>query len=105
MLGSVIIAPAAAFASPHWMLHLRQLNVGWIILGLGTLSTVVPTLCYSYAAKHLSPILTTTLNLLTPIFASMIAVLLLKEPFPLLSLIGAALIIGGILSLSLQKNK
>jgi drug/metabolite transporter, DME family len=86
------------------MLHLRELNVGWIILGLGILSTAIPTICYSFAAKHLSPILTTTLNLLTPIFATLIAVLLLKEQFPILSLIGAVLIIIGILSLSLPQS-
>ncbi|GAQ00027.1 hypothetical protein NIES2104_65920 [Leptolyngbya sp. NIES-2104] len=100
LLGSIVIAPIAVVSSPDWMSHLGTTNAGWIALGLGTLSTVVPTLCYSYAAKHLSPILTTTLNLLTPIFAAIVAVLLLKEPFPLLSLMGAVLIITGILLLS-----
>jgi drug/metabolite transporter, DME family len=105
VLGSIISTPIAAFSSPHWMLHLRESNTGWIALGLGILSTVVPTLCYSFAAKHLSPILTTALNLLTPIFAAVIAVLLLKEQFPVLSLLGAMLIIIGILSLSLPQSK
>jgi drug/metabolite transporter, DME family len=105
MLGAIAITPIAILSSPHWMLHLREPNVGWIVLGLGILSTAVPTLCYSFAAQHLSPILTTALNLLTPIFAAVIAVLLLKEQFPVLSLIGAVLIIVGILSLSLPATK
>lgn len=104
MLGSIAISPIAAYFSPQSILHLRELNVGWIILGLGILSTAVPTICYSFAAKHLSPILTTTLNLLTPIFAALIAVLFLKEQFPMLSSIGAVLIIIGILSLSLPQS-
>jgi drug/metabolite transporter (DMT)-like permease len=37
---------------------------------------------------------------MTPIFASAISVLLLKEQFPFLSFIGAALMITGILLLS-----
>ncbi|MBE9101275.1 DMT family transporter [Vacuolonema iberomarrocanum] len=105
ILGSIVVTPMAVFTTPQWLLNFRQLNVVWIVLGLGTLSTVVPTFCYSYAAKHLAPILTTTLNLLTPIFAAMIAVLLLKEPFPILSLIGASLILLGILLLSLSKSQ
>ncbi|WP_040695263.1 DMT family transporter [Nodosilinea nodulosa] len=101
MLGSVVVGGLAGAASPQWISHIQQSNTVWIALSLGTVSTVVPTLCYSYAAKHLSPVVTTTLNLLTPIFAAIIAVLLLKEAFPLLSLIGATLIISGILLLSL----
>jgi len=104
MLGSVITVPLAVVASSHSMQILRQPHIGWIILGLGTLSTVIPTLCYSYAAKYLSPILTTTLNLLTPIFAAFFAVWLLKETFSWLSLLGAALILVGILALSLPQS-
>lgn len=101
MLGSVVVGGIVGVSTFQWMSHIQQSNMIWIALGLGTISTVVPTLCYSYAAKHLSPVVTTTLNLLTPIFAALIAVLLLKEAFPLISLIGAALIISGILLLSL----
>ncbi len=105
VLGSIVITPIAAVSSPHWTTHLSVYNAGWIALGIGILSTVIPTFCYSFAAKHLSPILTTTLNLLTPIFAAVIAILLLKEPFPVLSLIGSVLIIIGILLLSLPPAK
>ena len=101
MLGSVVVGGIVGAASPQWINRIQQSNTVWIALGLGTVSTVVPTLCYSYAAKHLSPVVTTILNLLTPIFAAIIAVFLLKEAFPFISLIGAALIISGILLLSL----
>ncbi|MGB7314632.1 MAG: EamA family transporter [Nodosilinea sp.] len=64
------------------------------------ISTVVPTLCYSYAAKHLSPILTTALNLMTPIFAAAIAAILLGEYLSGWNIVGALLILTGILTLS-----
>ena len=104
-IGSIFIVPMAVFSAPDWMLHLRQAHAGSISLGLGIISTVMPTLCYSFAAKHLSPILTTTLNLLTPIVAAIVAVLLLKEQFPVMSAIGAIAIVGGILALSLPKAR
>lgn len=105
MLGSIITVPLAVVASTHPIQIFRQPHIGWIILGLGTLSTVIPTLCYSYAAKYLSPILTTTLNLLTPIFAALFAAWLLKETFSGLSLLGAVLILVGILTLSLPRSR
>ncbi|MFK7804549.1 MAG: DMT family transporter [Anaerolineae bacterium] len=105
LIGSILILPIAILTSSNWTANLQQTNVGWIILGLGTLSTVVPTLCYSYAAKYLSPILTTALNLLTPIFAAIIAAVLLNERLTFLSAIGAGLIIVGILALSLAQTR
>ncbi len=104
-LGSIVIVPMASLPSPVWIEKLAQPDVWWIALGLGTVSTVVPTLCYSFAAKHLSPILTTTLNLLTPIFAAIVAVVLLGEQIPVLSLQGAALILAGVLVLSLPQSE
>jgi drug/metabolite transporter, DME family len=98
-IGSVIITPMMLSTTPHWNLLFQPRTVA-IAIALGIGSTVIPTVCSSYAAKHLSPILTTALNLMTPIFASAISVLLLKEQFPFLSFIGAALMITGILLLS-----
>ncbi len=104
-IGSLLIAPFVMLSSPQIILHLAQPNSLGIALGLGILSTVIPTLCYSYAAKHLSPVLTTALNLLTPIFAALLAFLLLREQLPVWSLIGAILIIIGILMLSIPQPK
>ena len=104
-IGSVLIAPFVILSSPQMLPHLAQSNSLAIALGLGILSTVIPTFCYSYAAKHLAPILTTTLNLLTPIFAALLAFLLLQERLPFWSLIGALLIFAGILTLSMPQPK
>jgi drug/metabolite transporter (DMT)-like permease len=99
-IGSGLILPLVAFFSPQHFLSIFHADTIAIALGLGVLSTVIPTLCYSYAAKHLSPILTTALNLMTPIFAAAIAAILLSEYLSLMSLIGAGLILIGILTLS-----
>jgi drug/metabolite transporter, DME family len=103
-IGSSLILPLVAFSSPQSFISEFNTDTIAIALGLGVLSTVVPTLCYSYAAKHLSPILTTALNLMTPIFAAAIAAILLNEYLSLVSLIGAGLILIGILTLSLVKH-
>ncbi|MBD1909084.1 MULTISPECIES: DMT family transporter [unclassified Leptolyngbya] len=103
-LGSVITLPITLIATPQYLNALVQPDMLAIAWGLGILSTVVPTLCYSYAAKHLSPVLTTTLNLMTPIFAAAIAALFLHEYLPLLSIIGAILILTGILMLSMPQR-
>jgi drug/metabolite transporter, DME family len=100
-VGSTVITPMTIVSMPRQFNLLVQPGMLAIALGLGILSTVVPTLCYSYAAKHLSPILTTALNLMTPIFAAAIAAIWLDEHLPLWSAIGAALILAGILILSI----
>lgn len=103
-IGSIFIAPITFVSAPQYFNSLLQPDKLAVALGLGVLSTVVPTLCYSYAAKHLSPVLTTALNLMTPIFAAAIAALLLNEYLSLWSVAGAALIVIGILTLSMPQR-
>ncbi len=105
-LGSVVMTPIAIASSPALFSKLTA-DAGTlaVALSLGVISTVVPTLCYSYAAKHLSPILTTALNLLTPVFAAVIAFFFLKETIPLLSIFGAGLIFVGLVLLTTAKPK
>lgn len=99
-IGSILIIPMACLSTSQRLQDLAQPQVWTIMLGLGVISTVVPTLCYSYAAKHLSPILTTALNLMTPIFAAAIAAVLLGEYLSGWNVVGASLILTGILTLS-----
>lgn len=99
-IGSVAIAPIALISSPDLLSKLAQPNALTIALSLGIISTVVPTFCYSYAAKHLPPVLTTGLNLLVPIFAALLAFFLLGETLPALSMVGAALVLVGIMTLT-----
>lgn len=104
-LGTCVLLPTSMIISPAWVTKLAQPRLLLIGVSLGIISTVIPTLCYSIAAKQLSPVATTALNLLTPVFAAAIAFLLLRETLPLISLIGAALILGGIMTLSLSTSQ
>ncbi|PSR18380.1 hypothetical protein C8255_07590 [filamentous cyanobacterium CCP3] len=104
-IGSILIIPIACLSTSVSLHDLAQPQVGTLILGLGVFSTVVPTLGYSYAAKHLSPILTTALNLMTPIFAAVVAAVLLGERLSGWNLVGAALILTGILTLSKPRSR
>lgn len=101
-IGSVVIAPITLISSPDLSSKLAQPDALAIALSLGIISTVVPTFCYSYAAKHLPPVLTTGLNLLVPIFAALLAFFLLGETLPGLSMVGAALVLAGIMVLSIK---
>ncbi|MEM8504677.1 MAG: DMT family transporter [Cyanobacteria bacterium P01_D01_bin.1] len=104
-IGTVAVLPIAIATSPQ--LHMKataDLRTIAIVLGLGVVSTVLPTFCYSYAAKHLSPILTTALNLLTPIFAAAIATIFLGESLPTVSILGAILVFGGIFLISADRS-
>lgn len=103
VIGSAIITPIVAASSPTFIAQVMRPDSLRIALGLGIVCTVVPTFCYSYAAKHLPPILTTTLNLLVPIFAAALAFLLIQETMPAVSILGGALIIVGIVVLSSAK--
>lgn len=103
VIGSAIVTPIVAASSPNFIAQVMQPDSLKIALGLGIVCTVVPTFCYSYAAKHLPPILTTTLNLLVPIFAAVLAFFFIQETMPAVSVLGAALIIVGIVVLSSAK--
>ncbi len=101
MVGTVFILPIAIATSPLLLAKATaDLRTIAVVLGLGIVSTVVPTFCYSYAAKYLSPILTTALNLLTPIFAAAIAAIFLGELLPAISILGAILVFTGIFLIS-----
>lgn len=104
-IGAVVMIPVAIVTSPDLISKVIQPDSLRIALGLGVISTVVPTFCYSYAAKHLPPVLTTTLNLLVPIFAAVLAFVVLQETIPAISIFGAVLVLAGILTLSVVKPK
>ena len=103
-IGAVIMGPVTLMGSPDLIGRAIAPEFLKIAVGLGIISTVVPTFCYSYAAKYLSPVLTTTLNLLVPVFAAILAFFLIGETIPALSMVGAALIIVGIVVLSSAKS-
>jgi DME family drug/metabolite transporter len=109
MRASVIGAiAAAALAGARGTLSATGITAhDWIMLILlGTFSTAVPTVAYSVASRRLPATVTTSLSLLTPIFAAIFAGLLLGQWPALIRLPGAVLsLLGiGIVVLSKERN-
>lgn len=72
---ALLVAPHAF--SEYNNLFNRKIIISFI--GLGILSTAIPTLTYTVAAKRLPPLLTTGILLLEPVLAIVFAFLILKE--------------------------
>ncbi|WP_369614047.1 DMT family transporter [Marichromatium sp. PS1] len=90
--GLVVSLPWLWAAAPRWPVA-GELPV---ILALALVSTVLPTLSYGIAAARLSPLISTTLGLLTPLVAALAAVAVLGEwPHPA-SLPGAVMTLAGL---------
>lgn len=64
-------------------------------LGLGILSTAVPSLAYATGSKRLYPLVTTTIRLSTPVFATVFALIFLNEPPSTWTIPGGAMILAG----------
>ena len=64
-------------------------------LGLGILSTAVPSLAYAMGSQRLQPLITTTIRLSTPIFAAVFAMVILNEPPSRWTIPGGAMILAG----------
>jgi drug/metabolite transporter (DMT)-like permease len=74
-------------------------NIKYLIafLGLGIVSTVIPTLSYATAARRLPPLITTSILLLEPIFAMVFAFIVLGEVPSIWIIPGTICIVTGIL--------
>ena len=72
-------------------------------LGLGILSTAIPTIGFAVASKHLPAIITSTISLFIPIFAGLFAFLILDEILPTMFIPGSILVLGGI-AMIVHKN-
>jgi drug/metabolite transporter (DMT)-like permease len=72
--------------------HLYPLSA---LLALGLVSTMVPSLTYAVASARLPPLLTTTLRLTTPIFATIFAYIIFRETPSLWVIPGGGLVIYG----------
>jgi drug/metabolite transporter (DMT)-like permease len=83
--------------SENERMELQQAWTGqakWVSLYLGIFSTAVPGVCYAYVSMKLPPILSTSLRYLTPVVATILAIIFLKE------IPGVNIYIGGVLVLS-----
>ncbi len=68
-----------------------------ILLLLAVASTAIPTVAYGIASRRLPSVLTTTIRLLIPVFATVAAAVLLGERPSVWVLPGGLLVLGGIL--------
>lgn len=66
-----------------------------LFLGLGIFSTAVPSLAYAMGSQRLQPLVTTTIRLSTPIFATVFALIFLNESPPVWTLPGGIMILAG----------
>jgi drug/metabolite transporter (DMT)-like permease len=74
------------------------------LIALGVLSTAFPSLCYTMAAQRLPAVMTTTILLLEPVFATLFAYAALREiPSPWFY-IGSVLVLCGLLLIALKVN-
>jgi drug/metabolite transporter (DMT)-like permease len=101
VLGAVALSAAVGTAAPDASLAaMGQLTHGWalvLLLGLGVLSTALPTLAYALASQRLSSVLATGLRLLTPVAATALAIPVLGEVPHWLYIPGATLVICGLM--------
>ena len=67
-----------------------------VFLGLGVLSTAIPTIGFALASKRLPAVVTATISLFIPLFAGIFALLILGERLSPLFIPGGILVLGGI---------
>lgn len=78
-IGSPILLATASLFSTAAMPSLSGAGTVAVFLGLGIVSTAIPTLGFSIASRRLPAILTTTISLFVPLFAGLFAFLVLGE--------------------------
>ena len=67
-----------------------------VLVGLGVLSTAIPTIGFAVAAKRLPAVATATISLFIPLFAGLFAFLILGEKLTAMFIPGGILVLGGI---------
>lgn len=94
LLGSALLLPLIGIQTN--VINLLNQRVIIIFAGLGIISTALPSWYYSVAAQRLPAMLTTTILLLEPIFATLFAALVLREVPSISTAIGSVLVLGGL---------
>ena len=104
LLGGVLSLLCAIFFSELSLgIEIDSLDI-LVLSGLGILSTALPFLCYTVAAKCLPVVLTTAILLLEPMFAVLFASVALREIPSLWFGIGSLLVLCGLLSITRGAN-
>lgn len=95
-LGAALLAVAWFSAGPARLLPPDMPGVG-AVLGLGIVSTALPTVAVAVASSRLAPFLNTLLRLTTPLFAVGFGWMFLAQKPTWWTVAGAALILSGLL--------
>ena len=96
MGGAILALLATLSPSPSGIASLNS-NAMFIFLGLGVLSTAVPTLGFAVASKRLPAIIATMISLFIPLFSGLFAYLILGERLSLLFFGGGVLVLSGVI--------
>jgi drug/metabolite transporter (DMT)-like permease len=96
VIGGVTLALAVTFRPAPSGLTTLNSNAVFIFLGLGVLSTAVPSLGFAVSSKRLPAIITATISLFIPVFSGMFAFLILGERLSNMFLAGGVLVILGV---------
>jgi len=92
-VAAVVLAPTLVWAAPSWLFSLRGLAV---VLHLGIVATFVAYSLFARGASRTPAATTATLSLAEPLTASVLATLVLAEPFGRTRALGAAVLLGGL---------
>lgn len=95
-VGSVMLFAALALVAMPSSLPVPSLENVALLLGLGVVSTAIPTIGFSLVSRRLPAIVTATISLLVPVFGGLSAFLVLGERLSPSFLIGCVPVIGGV---------
>jgi drug/metabolite transporter (DMT)-like permease len=95
-LGSIILVLMASLAPTPSGLDTLNGHALLVFLGLGVLSTAIPSIGFALASKRLPPVVTAMISLFIPLFAGLFAFLILGEKLSSMFIPGSILVLGGI---------
>ena len=91
-----------ALQGPHWP---TSAGGWWIIVGIVIIATVIPVVTFLAGLKRIGPTDASLLSTLEPVVTVLLAVLLLDEKLPVISIIGGALILSAVFLLTARQGQ
>lgn len=96
-IGAMLLALCATNETSVKQFALLSQRDVYLFIGLGVISTALPTLGFALASKRLPAVVTASISLFIPLFAGVFGVLILQEPLTPGFLFGAVLVISGVI--------
>ena len=98
-IGALVLLPALALSGPGWLLRPDGLALA---LFLGVVPTAAAYVLFARGLRRLSASETATLTLAEPLTAGLLGALVLAEQLTAASVLGAGLVLGGMLVLTIR---